>query len=327
MTTLCDRIKQTRKIKEASCLTYMSSLQKIRKKINGKTGTINNTLFLQDFKKVMDVINQENKLTSKKNKLTAVIVALTSDKDKNEKLIDKFGNELKSLSDKYMTFLKTQTKTETQKQNWIDYNDLIIIVNKVMKEVKHLEISKKKESDILSNKEFDTLQQYLILRTYLSFPLRNDFADMKIIKHTDFKKLNKDNKDKYNSLVLNKNKKQFHINQFKNKKYIGSKILDVPSSLSRIINLWLRFNKSGFYLVKKNRTTPMNPNSITKFLNKIFLKYTKNKKISTSMLRHIIISNHLKNEKTIKEKEQDAKDIENTFFHSKKINDLYRKVD
>lgn len=327
MTTLCERIKQTRNIKDASCLTYMSSLQKIRKKINGKTGTINNTLFLQDFKKVMNVINQENKITSKKNKLTAVIVALTSDKDKNEKLIDKFSNELKSLSDKYMNFLKTQTKTETQKQNWINYNDLIIIVNKVMKEVKHLEISKKKESDILSNKEFDTLQQYLILRTYLSFPLRNDFADMRILKHKDFKKLNKDEKDKSNSLVLNKNKKQFHITQFKNKKYIGSKILDVPSSLSRIINLWLRFNKSGFYLVKKNRTTPMNPNSITKFLNKIFLKYTKNKKISTSMLRHIIISNHLKNEKTIKEKEQDAKDIENKFFHSKKINDLYRKVD
>lgn len=325
---LCKQIKESRNIKDASCNTYMSALNKLRKKIlDNPTGEMTNTDFLQDFDKVMNAINQEHKITSKKNKLTAVLVALNSDNPKNEELIDKFGNELKGLSDKYMTFLKTQKKTETQKKNWLEYQDLIRVVNKIMREIKNREITKKKAEEELTNKEFDILQQYLILRTYLTFPLRNDFADMKVIKNNDFKKLKKEEIENNNYLVLRSgNRKEFHINQFKNKKYIGSKILKVPKELNRVINLWLRHNKSGYYLVKTDRKTPMNPNSITKFLNKIFLKYTQ-KKISSSMIRHIVISHMLKDEKTIAEKEEEEKNIENKFFHSSKINQLYRKIE
>ena len=325
---LCARIKASRTIKEASCNTYMSALKKIRNKIvDEPKGEMKDTNFLQDFDKVMSVINNEKKLTSKKNKLTAVLVALNSDDNKNQELLDKFGNELKSMGEKYMAFLKTQKKTDTQEKNWIKYDDLIKIVNKVMRDVKNKEITLKKEGDELNNKEFDTLQQYLILRTYIAFPLRNDFADMKILKLKYYKKLSPKDKENNNYLViLSNNKKQFHINQFKNKRFIGSKILKVPSPLNRVINLWIKHNKSGYFLVKTDRKTPMNPNSITKFLNKIFIKHV-NKKISTSMIRHIVISHLLKGEKTIKQKEKDYKDVENKFLHSNKINQLYRKLD
>jgi len=322
---LCKRIMKSRNIKESSCKTYLNALKKINKKI-GNTIELNNTKFLKDFDKVMKVIHEENKLTSKKNKLTAVIVALNSDVDKDNKLIDKYNNELKSLSDKYTAFLKTQKKTETQEKNWIEYDELIKLINKVMGEVKHREINKNKGDKELSNKDFDTIQQYLILRTYIDYPLRNDYADMKILKLKDYKKLNDKEKENNNFLVLlSNNKKQFHINQFKNKKFIGKKVLDINPKLNRIINLWLRFNKSGYYLVKTDRKTPMTPNGITKFLNKIFLKH-KGKKISSSMIRHIIISHDLKDQKTIQQKEKENKDIENKFLHSKGINDLYRKV-
>lgn len=328
--TLCDRIKKTRNIKNASCNTYMSALKKIRKKIitdKPLNGEIMDTDFLQDYDKVMKVVNEEKKITSKKNKLTAILVALNADNPKNTKLIDKYGNDLKSLSEKYLSFLKTQKKTETQEKNWIEYKDLIKIINKVMRQVKEKELTKKKEGDELSNKEFDLLQQYVILRTYIEFPLRNDFADMRVMKNEDFEKLPKNETEKNNYLVVYSNtKKEFHINQFKNQKYIGSKVLNIPSPLNRVINLWLKHNKSGYYLVKTDRKTPMSPNGITKFLNKIFLKYT-GKKISTSMIRHIVISKTLKGEKTIKQKEEEAKKIENKFFHSKNVNQLYRKVD
>jgi len=323
--SLCAKIKASRTIKDTSCKTYMSALSKIRNQILDKPeGKIKNTDFLQNFNKVMIIINKEKKITSKKNKLTAVLVALNSDTPKNQELIDKYGNELKSLSDKYLVFLKTQKKTDTQNKNWIEYNELIQVVNTIMKNVKHHEISKK---DKLTNKEFDLLQQYLILRTYIEFPLRNDFADMKILKLKEYRKLTTENRDNYNYLViLSNNKKQFHINQFKNKRFIGAKIMDIPKNLNRIINLWLKHNKSGWYLVKTDRETPMNPNTITKFLNKIFQKHT-GKKISTSMLRHIMISHHLKNTKSIKQEEDEAKQIENKFLHSKGINQLYRKIE
>jgi hypothetical protein len=308
----------------------MSALKKIRKKIitdKPLNGEIMSTDFLQDYDKVMNVVNEEKKITSKKNKLTAILVALNADNPKNTELIDKYGNDLKSLSEKYLSFLKTQKKTETQEKNWIEYKDLIKIINKVMRQVREKELTKKKEGDELTNKEFDLLQQYVILRTYIEFPLRNDFADMRVMKNEEFERLPKSETEKNNYLVVYSNtKKEFHINQFKNQKYIGSKVLKIPNPLNRVINLWLKHNKSGYYLVKTDRKTPMSPNGITKFLNKIFLKYT-GKKISTSMIRHIVISKTLKGEKTIKQKEEEAKKIEDKFFHSKNVNQLYRKVD
>ena len=59
---------------------------------------------------------------------------------------------------------------------------------------------------------------------------------------------------------------------------------------------------------------------------KIFIKNCR-KKISTSMIRHIVISNMLKDEPTIAEKDNNKKQIEDTFLHTKEMNDLYRKVD
>ena len=325
---LFDNIQNSRDIKDASCNTYISALKKIKDKINGNTtGELKDASFLYDFNRVMEVINQEKKITSKKNKLTAVLVALNSENPKKQELINKFGNELKILGEKYMTFLKTQKKTETQLNNWIEYDDLIKIVNKVMRDLKNREINKKDEKTELSNKDFDVLQQYVILRTYLAFPLRNDFADMKILNSKEYAGLNNTERENNNYLViLPKNKKQFHINQFKNKKFLGSKILDIQSNLNKVINLWLKFNKSGWFLVKMDRKNPMTPNGITKFLNKIFLKHA-GKKISTSMIRHIVISHSLKGEKTIKQKEDDEKQIQDKFMHSERLNQLYRKLD
>lgn len=322
---LCKQIKNSRKIKEASCNTYLSALKKIKKGMGFHNDLeLKNTEFLQDFDKVMKVIHNENKITSKKNKLTAILVALGSDNPKNTDLIDKYGNELKNLNETYMNFLKTQKKTETQKKNWITYNQLIKIINKIMKQVEDKDILKKDE---LSSRDFDLLQQYVILRTYIEFPLRNDFANMPVITLREFKKLSKDKRNDKNYLVMNgKNKKEFHINQFKNSKYIGSKILKVSNALSKLINLWLKHNKSGYYLVKLDQISPMTPNIITKYLNKIFIKHT-GKKISTSMIRHIVISHMLKNDKTIKQKEKENKEIENKFLHSNNINQLYRKID
>lgn len=317
--SLKTQIQSSRNIKPASLNTYLSALHKIQKIITGEKTTLSNTLFLQDYDKIMKIIDGEDKITTKKNRLTAIIVALSSDKDKNDVLIKKFSDKLKKLGDEYVFFLRQQKKTPTQENNWIDYNDLIKIINQITNKIKLNKVYKS-ENNKLSNKDFDALQQLVIVRTYLTFPLRNDFANMPIIDENNLSKL----KDKSNNylVLLSDNKKQFHINQFKNQKSFGSKIFDIPTKLNKIINLWLKFNKSGYFLVISNKTNPMNPNNITKYLNKIFKQYANGKKISTSLLRHIIISHLLKDEKTIKEKEE----FKNKFLHSENMNQLYRKI-
>ena len=315
---LREQIKNTRKIKDNSLNTYISSLAMLNKKAGG--GELKDTSFLKDFDKIMGFI-KPMKITSQKNKITSVLVALKSDKEPNNELIDKYGKELKDLTETYNIELKNQQKTKTQEKNWIDYNQLLEVINDITEDVKNKKLLKKEE---LTDKEFDLLQQLVILRTYLQFPIRNNYANMKIITLKEYKNLGDEAKNN-NYLVLNKAKKYFYINQFKNQKHIGSKILEITPALNKIINSWLKYNKSGYFLVK-NRTEPINANGITKFLNKIFRKHT-GKLISTSMLRHIIISNLLKNTPTIKEKEEEEEKIEDTFLHSSEMNQKYRKLD
>ena len=317
---LCKLMLDKRGIRESSCCTYISALKKVYAATGADDG-LKDWKWLKDYSKVMKAINKQEKLTSKKNKLTAVLVALSVQKKKDSDLIDRYQKTLAKWNDEYMEELEKQKKTQTQKENWLSYDELVKTSNNLMEKVKEFKSEKK-----LTTKEFDILQQLLVLRTYLEFPLRNDFADMPVIKKIDYNKLEDDEK-KANYLVIGADgKKQFILTQYKNSKFLGEKKFDIPKPLNRIINLWLKFNKSGWFLVQiRSPSKPMNPNLLTKYLNKIFKSH--GKKISSSMIRHIVISHQLEGQPTIKEKQQKEKETQDRFLHSGKVHDLYRKVD
>jgi hypothetical protein len=319
---LCKQIMEKRNIKEGSCMTYLSSLRKIRKEIDGKRDDMDNTKFLQDFEEVMSAINSEEKVTTKKNRITAVLVALQSDDKVDDKLVEKYQSELDKLNDQYIIFLRKQKKTDTQKKNWIEYEELVSIINKIGDEVKYEGIPGAKAGE-LDKSEMRLLQDYVMLRTYLTFPLRNDLADMPVVSQSKYRKIPKLEREKVNYLVKDKGKLFFQINAFKNKSKLGSKRFEISQKLSKLIKLWLKHNKSGYFLVKSDMKRGMNPNDITKTFNRIFNKRADGKKISTSMLRHIIISYETRGEKTLSEKDG----AEDRFMHSKTMRDLYRKVE
>ena len=317
---LCKLLLDKRGIRESSCNTYLSALKKIYAD-TGADGKIKDWEWLSDYSKVIKAIERQEKLTSKKNKLTAVIVSLSVQKKKHEKVMEKYQDALKKWNEQYMDELQRQRKTKTQKENWLSYEELIKTSNALMEKVKAF-----KKEETLSKKQFDTLQQLVVLRTYLEFPLRNDYADMPVIRKIDYNKLSDDEKKNNYLLIGADGKKAFVLTQYKNSKFLGEKKFDIPKPLNTIINLWLKHNKSGWFLVSiRNTDKPMSPNLLTKYLNKIFK--SRGKKISSSMLRHIVISHQLEGEPTIAEKQQREKEIEDTYLHSAKINDLYRKVD
>jgi hypothetical protein len=317
---LCKLMLDKRGIRESSCRTYISALKKVYA-ATGADGKIENWKWLKDYSKVMEAIEKQEKLTSKKNKLTAVLVALSVQKKKDTQLIDRYQKKLAKWNDQYMDELERQKKTKTQRDNWLSYKELVKTSNELMEKVKEFKTEKK-----LTRKEFDILQQLVVIRTYLEFPLRNDFADMPVIKKIDYNKLSDDQK-KHNYLLIGADgKKAFILTQYKNSKFLGEKRFDVPKPLNSIINLWLKHNTSGWFLVQiRTPTKAMNPNLLTKYLNKIFKKY--NKKISSSMIRHIVISHQMKDEPTIKEKQQKEIETQDMFLHSGKVHDLYRKID
>jgi hypothetical protein len=110
-------------------------------------------------------------------------------------------------------------------------------------------------------------------------------------------------------------------------KRLGAKVLTIDPALSKILTRWLKINKSGYFFTLNDKVTPITSNHVTKLLNSIFKKYAEGKKLSTSLLRHIQISNDLKDEPTIKEKQEKEEKIEDKYQHSANMNDTYRKID
>jgi hypothetical protein len=323
---LIDLIKAKRpNICENTLIAYERQLTKMFKDLGNK-GEIKNSKFLHNYNKVEDYIDKLTKITTKKNKLTAIIVAIDADKNfkGKEDLKDKYQKKLKGLNEEYNDFLKKQVKTPTQEKNWIEYSDMVEIANDLVKKVKGF-----KKKDKLENHEFETLQNTILLKTHLEFPIRNDLSEVKITDLEKYEKLNEKEKNKHNWLIKYPNNKMvFVLNNFKNSKKLGSKKYDVPKKLVNLYKLWFKFNTSDYFLVsKRDRNQPINGNTQTKYFNSLFHKYYPDKNISSSLIRHIVISHFSEDQPTIEELEKKAQEIENKYLHSASMNAKYRKID
>ena len=319
MCEISDKIRKSRKdIKDTSLDSYTTTLRKMKKDLAPPTAEYDCMDIFEDFNKIKTYLDKYA-LTTKKNKITAIIVWLKSQDTDDKKLIQKYLDYLDELSEKYNEYLNSNEKSDTQKKNWVDYNELVKFSDKLTKKVK---IEGIRTKDKIDKTEFKLLQDLVILRTYLEYPLRNDFADMKVIT----KKEEESMPDDKNYLVLDGSKMSFNINEYKNRERLGKRVYKIPKSLSILYKIWLKHNNSGWFLVQlSNRQTPLSPNNLTKYMNKMFKKeYGKN--ISTSMIRHITISEMNKDKPTIEEVKKENEEVENRFLHSKKMNDQYRKT-
>jgi site-specific recombinase XerD len=315
-------------LKEISLNSYITALRSLFKRLNPGDDLKQqlDTTFLKNKKKIMSDID-DKPINSKKNILTSILVALSSEPNKDEKLLDSYQITLKELSTEYGKFLEKQEKTPTQEANWITYDKFIEVINELLDEVKKQGLVKK---DKLTRAQYTLLQKYVVLSLYQTYSFRNDFAMMKVVSPKEYNDLELDIKNDNNYMIRDltgtNNKFTIKLNAFKNVKRIGSKSYDVPEKLAKILKLFFKFNKSGFVLTLNNARDGLSANGITKLLNSIFSKYANGRKISSSLLRHISISEKLKDEPTLLEKKAEDKKTEDLFQHSSKMNDLYRKV-
>jgi len=308
-------------LKENSIKTYLVSLKKINKCVGDdqkedKFKFPEDPSFLKDTDKVLDCIKDELD-TTKKNRLSAIVVYLKSfEDDKNLKIIDTYSKEMESVALKYQKQIDKQELTKKQKDNLITMDEFKDIINDMFNQIVLQKLYKKTE---LNNKEYSELQNYILLRLYLEYPLRNDLAEVMIINSKK-----SDNGSK-NYLLVRKESVYLLLNKYKTDKIYGKKVYKFDDNLVKLVNLLLKHNKSGYLLTKYNRRDPISKNDLTKLLNRIFRKQT-GKTIGTSLLRHIQISEDRKNTPTIKEIEESNKKIEDRFLHSNSMNQEYRKI-
>ena len=96
--------------------------------------------------------------------------------------------------------------------------------------------------------------------------------------------------DTKNYLLIQSSRiKYFLFNDYKTVKNYGKLKLRLNKNLNNDVNLYLRFNKTKFFMPSKNQTRAMSTSDITKRLQEIFKKHL-NKNISSQMIRQSLMS-------------------------------------
>ena len=299
--------------------TYVLNIKKLHRGFFGNDD-IKSLEFLLKFDEILNILKDNTKSTIK-NYLVAIIVLLMSNKVKYETAIQMYQDKIKNLQDDINDKYDDNEKSIKQKENWVEYENILKLLKKMKKDTKSL---LEKDKDELTNKEKDLIQQYLVLYLYSgkAFPvLRNDFAEMKIVNESE----NIDN-DKNYFVIKQKGPPIFRLNQYKTAKFQGEKDIPVKDmELRKLINKWAKINNTGFLLINISNDSPMKANGISKYLNKIFDKHF-DKKISTSLLRAIYISNKYNGNKQLSQNEK--KDLASHMGHSKDVAEqIYNKID
>lgn len=237
--------------------------------------------WLSDHKHVIDVIKlRSDKVCTQSTKLYGIkyILELT---EAPKELIEKyseFGVELKkSLSDWY----DNKRKSEKEESNWLTVSDLYTILD-------NLEYRVPKR--IKNENDYKILMKYLILKLHLEVPLRNDLCDSKILLDP-LPELFEDVSYNYIILSSHNNSAKYINNVYKTSKTYGKIEFDWSKDVAKDLFYYYedikKMNNENFFIVDRDKKK-MTRNNFTRFLNSIFIPF--NKQVSSTMLRHIIIS-------------------------------------
>jgi hypothetical protein len=307
-------IKKTRNVRDTSINAYVSNLSKLLK-LADKDININNLNSL--LSKPSDVIEllEDRKHSTIRNYLASIVVIVSA--QNKDKLTEEYRKLMDEYSQEYSNHIKTESKSDKQNKNWVSLSELEKVLKTYKNEIDRNKILKKTE---LSKKDMDLLQKYVVGNLYIGDesnpPLRNDYI-MEIITEPDYKRLSEADMKKNYLVVKNNTHKYFSIGEYKTSGKYGVKQFPIGKSLNRVLNMWLKFNKTK-YLLLNSKNGQMTSNGLTKYIQKVFSPT--GKKIGASMLRTIYITEKLGKYKKESEKLSDK------MLHSVAVQqDVYNK--
>jgi len=305
-------ILQRRNIKEKSINAYLIILKKLN-----DDRDIDSLDYLNDTENIIKKIN-EKKLTTQRNYVSAVLTALScrKDIDDNDEIMLIYKDHLKNLNDKYDEFIESHEKTQSQVDNWCSLIELDDIRKKYKKRIRNEKFIKK---ETLTTEEKQYLSNYIIVSLYtLLPPVRVDYAPMRILYD-----INEDDNETNYLYIKSRNHKEFILNEYKTHRKYGKKIIEIPTELNSVINLYLKFHKLENSFLFNNKGSYMTSVDLTKQIPKAFGEYSK-KNITLNLLRHIYISENVQL-KSIEQLKKE-KDIADVMGHSLAIQQTYCKV-
>ena len=304
--------------------TYMASIRKIQQICDCEADSIEG--LIKNRKKIIDSLGEVQTPMVRKSKIS-VIISILDDKhnEHSEELAEALKEYRKAMTEDANKVNKreiSQELSEKQKDNLISQEEVTKVYNDLKAEATPL-----LKKQILNRAQFETLQKYILLSMYvLIAPRRSmDYASFKIRNFDE----TADSTDNY-MVNYSKNKKKgnasFVFNTYKNSKRLGRQTVnDIPKPLEKLIDTWKLFNKSDYLLVN-SQGNPVSQSRIAVLLNDIF----GGRNISTSMLRHIYLSDKFK-DVNLQELEETAnnmgqKDIRRTLkYVDKNYDEIVKK--
>eukprot|EP01047_Picozoa_sp_COSAG01_P005796 COSAG01_NODE_202_length_22130_cov_167.927239_16_plen_288_part_00 len=282
-----EQIKST--IKEARPNISENSLKVYSTNVKKVIGN-NDVKILKNKQHILDFL-QGKSASTKRNYLNAILIFLKINESKtNKKLIRELETMRDTEQDKYINSNEDGRISDVQKENLVEWTEILKVVDSVTKLVRDKNLLKKKSEDF-KKPEYILLQTYILLNLYTKLPpLRNDYSGMKVLSKQQFKDLKISERERGNWLVTDlKTYMKIYINNFKTQGVYDEIIIDtkdIPKELRLILNKFIvQFNLKNDYLFKifntEKKTTRQ---QITMLLTNIFKKILK-KNISTTLIR------------------------------------------
>jgi len=311
-----EAIKEARpNLKDSSINIYVRNLNKLKKIFNE-----NDYKFLENYEDIEKILEDLSYLTVR-NYYNAIIVLITALNGFDNELVDQYTVMRDELNEKYnKENTETNKISSKQEQNFITYNEVVDMLNKMADDLRILKIKKKKDIGV---KERSLLQIFVIFNIYLHIPLRNDVADLIKITKREFNKLADDNKKENNYIVFENNNMFFSIGKYKTDKTYSTKIIEIPKELQKVIRFWKRtsiYNDSE-YLFLSATGKKLTRNELSQLMIRFSKLYLNDKaQLSTTMMAKITMSHHLGE---LKKKQEEMSKQRGTSINT--INNIYIK--
>jgi integrase len=267
--SLYDIIKAAKPNASAATIkTYVSLLNSTFYKHHSRSTPFDIEWFKdQDY--IIELTNDFKPATKKT--LMASLMAIMPDSEKYREVM------IQGIKDANKEAIK-QEKSMAQSQNWKDFSEIQMIYKNYETKSKPLLNSK----TTLSVQELVRLSDFILLAVasgvFLAPRRSTDWTEMKIRNWTEH--------DNYVDMKRN----VFVFKIFKTSKhYEGGQEVEIPPKLKLILKKWISKNPTDYLLVN-TAMNKLDNSRITQILNKMFGGLN----ISTSMLRHIYLSEKLK---------------------------------
>jgi hypothetical protein len=266
-----------------SLRTYASILTNIAKQTKLTLTTPDD--YITHYKEILaSMETQPSK--SRKTRLSALVVFCEHSPNSKE-AVDAFRTLM--MSD--MKAVNEENDEQKLSPRQVEGNMSLEEVTKMYKALEK-EVAPLWKKDELDKKEHQRLQLYVLLSCLLLIPPRRS------LDYTDFKLRNPT--DTSNYMIMEKRKPFFVFNVYKTAKKHGQQKIAIPPTLKSIITRWTALSPYD-YLLTNLSGNKINSTTIVTMLHSFF-----GKPLSTSMLRHIFLTDKYKDVPSLKDIKQTA---------------------